>query len=341
MMTARWLLDHNPDPAEGEIREAISGQLCRCTGYENIVRSVRWAAEHPRRAARRCRHDAPTDRPAERRPATRSASAACSRKEDARFLRGQGQLRRRHRSCPACCTARSCAARYAHARIVSIDTSAAEAHPKVQGGHHRRACSRRWTWPGCRRCPHDVQAVLATDKVRFQGQEVAFVVAEDRYSARDALELIEVEYEPLPPVVDAKRALDPDAPVIRDDIEGKTDNHIFDWEAGDKAATDAVFAAADVVVTPGHALPARAPGADGDLRRGRRHGPGHRQAHDLVHDPGAARPPHALRAGRRPARAQDPDHLARTSAAGSATRSAIYPGLRAARSSARSSPASR
>ena len=45
----------------------------------------------------------------------------------------------------------------------------------------------------------DVQAVLATDKVRFQGQEVAFVVAEDRYAARDALELIEVEYEPLPP----------------------------------------------------------------------------------------------------------------------------------------------
>ena len=46
MMTARWLLDHNPDPSEQEIREAISGQICRCTGYENIVRSVRWAAEH-------------------------------------------------------------------------------------------------------------------------------------------------------------------------------------------------------------------------------------------------------------------------------------------------------
>jgi carbon-monoxide dehydrogenase large subunit len=95
---------------------------------------------------------------------------------------------------------------------------------------------------------HDVQAVLATDKVRFQGQEVAFVVAEDRYSARDALELIEVDYEPLPPVVDARKALDPGAPVIRDDIEGKTDNHIFDWEAGDKERTDAVFADAEVVV---------------------------------------------------------------------------------------------
>ena len=47
MMTARWLLDHNPDPDEATIREAISGQICRCTGYENIVRAVRWAAEHP------------------------------------------------------------------------------------------------------------------------------------------------------------------------------------------------------------------------------------------------------------------------------------------------------
>ncbi|MEV8511027.1 (2Fe-2S)-binding protein [Dactylosporangium sp. NPDC051484] len=46
MITARVLLDKNPDPSEQEIREAISGQLCRCTGYENIVRSVRWAAEH-------------------------------------------------------------------------------------------------------------------------------------------------------------------------------------------------------------------------------------------------------------------------------------------------------
>jgi carbon-monoxide dehydrogenase small subunit len=45
LMTSRWLLDHNPDPSEAEIRQAISGQICRCTGYQNIVRSVRAAAE--------------------------------------------------------------------------------------------------------------------------------------------------------------------------------------------------------------------------------------------------------------------------------------------------------
>ena len=46
MLTARWLLDHNPDPAPAEIRAALSGQVCRCTGYENIVRAVQWAAQH-------------------------------------------------------------------------------------------------------------------------------------------------------------------------------------------------------------------------------------------------------------------------------------------------------
>ena len=47
ILTARALLDRNPNPSEEEIREAISGQICRCTGYQNIVKSIRWAAEHP------------------------------------------------------------------------------------------------------------------------------------------------------------------------------------------------------------------------------------------------------------------------------------------------------
>jgi len=44
MLTARWLLDHHPDPSAEQVREALSGQICRCTGYENIVRSVLWAS---------------------------------------------------------------------------------------------------------------------------------------------------------------------------------------------------------------------------------------------------------------------------------------------------------
>jgi aerobic carbon-monoxide dehydrogenase large subunit len=168
------------------------------------------------------------------------------RKEDPRFVRGKGTYID-DIALPGMLHGAVLRSPYAHARIRSIDTSAAEAHPKVRAvitGQLLETLKLAWI-PSL---SHDVVAVLATDKVRFQGQEVAFVVADDRYSARDALELIDVEYEPLPPVVDAKRALDSDAPVIRDDLEGKTDNHIFDWEAGDKAATDAAFAAADVVV---------------------------------------------------------------------------------------------
>src|SRR5690349_16602937 len=168
------------------------------------------------------------------------------RKEDARFLRGKGNYID-DIALPGMLYGAVLRSPYAHAKLVSIDTSQAEAHPKVKAvitGALLETLNLAWmpTMSG------DVQAVLATDKVRFQGQEVAFVVAEDRYAARDALELITVDYELLPPVVDARKALAADAPVIRTDIEGKADNHIFDWEAGDAAACDAVFGRPDVVV---------------------------------------------------------------------------------------------
>jgi carbon-monoxide dehydrogenase large subunit len=169
------------------------------------------------------------------------------RKEDVRFLRGKGHYLD-DLSMPGLLHAAILRSPHAHARIVSIDTSAAEEHPKVRAvitGAVLETLNLAWMPT----LSMDVQAVLATDKVRFQGQEVAFVIADDKYAARDALELIDVDYEPLPPVIDARRALDPEAAVIRDDIEGKTDNHIFDWQAGDKEATDAVFAKADVVVS--------------------------------------------------------------------------------------------
>ena len=168
------------------------------------------------------------------------------RKEDARFVRGRGTYVD-DVNLPGMLYGAVLRSPFAHAKIVSIDTAAAQAHPKVKAvitGQTLEGLKLAWMPT----LSYDTQAVLATDKVRFQGQEVAFVVAEDKYSARDALELIDVEYEPLPAVVDARRALDPDAPVIRDDKEGQTDNHIFDWGAGDEAATDAVFASAEVVV---------------------------------------------------------------------------------------------
>ena len=169
------------------------------------------------------------------------------RKEDPRFIRGKGRYVD-DMQLPGMLHLAILRSPVAHARIVNIDITAAQAHPKVKlvvtGA---MLAEKGLAWMPT--LSNDVQAVLATDKVRFQHQEVAFVVAEDRYAARDALELIDVEYDVLPPVVDARKALDPDAPVIRDDKEGKTDNHCFDWETGDAAATEAVFAKAEVVVS--------------------------------------------------------------------------------------------
>ena len=94
---------------------------------------------------------------------------------------------------------------------------------------------------------YDTQAVLATDKVRFQGQEVACVIADDPYIAKDACEAIVVDYEPLPVIVNPQQAMAEGAPLIRDDKENQHDNVIFDWEVGDKDGTDRAFAEADVV----------------------------------------------------------------------------------------------
>ncbi|MBA3628303.1 MAG: carbon-monoxide dehydrogenase large subunit [Actinobacteria bacterium] len=168
------------------------------------------------------------------------------RKEDDRFVRGGGNYLDDIRLANMLHMA-ILRSPFAHARIESIDTSAAEAVEGVVAvvtgellAEHKLA----WmpTLSG------DTQAVLATDKVRFQGQEVACVVATDPYVAHDALELIDVEYEPLPVVVDPKKAVEDGAPIIRDDKEDQKDNRIYHWEAGDKESTDRAFSEADVVV---------------------------------------------------------------------------------------------
>jgi carbon-monoxide dehydrogenase large subunit len=172
------------------------------------------------------------------------------RKEDARLVRGKGTFVD-DITLAGMLHGAVLRSPVAHARITSIDTSAALAHPQVDAvltGPDLASALPGHDLSWMPTLSGDVQAVLATDKVRFQGQEVAFVIARDRYSARDALELIAVEYEPLPVLVDATTALDPGAPLVRDDLDGRMDNRIFEWAAGDKAATDAVFAAAEVVV---------------------------------------------------------------------------------------------
>jgi carbon-monoxide dehydrogenase large subunit len=176
----------------------------------------------------------------------RGVGHSVKRKEDERFIRGKGNYIEDIKL-PGMLYMAILRSPFAHARIGSIDSSAAMEVPGVVAvitGDDLAAHNLAWmpTLSG------DTQAVLATDKVRMQGQEVACVIAEDVYVAHDALERIDVDYEPLPAVTDPHGALEEGAPLIRDDKEGQTDNRIYHWEAGDKEATDRAFAEADRVV---------------------------------------------------------------------------------------------
>src|SRR3954447_1346808 len=169
------------------------------------------------------------------------------RHEDARLIEGQGNFLD-DVVLPGVLHMAILRAPMAHARLKSIDSSAATALDGVIAvvtGELMAQHGLAWmpTLSG------DTQAVLVTDKVRYQGQEVAAVIATDRYIAEDALELIEVDYEMLPPITSPQQSLADGAPLIRDEKEGQTDNVAYEWESGDAAATEAAFAKADRVVS--------------------------------------------------------------------------------------------
>jgi aerobic carbon-monoxide dehydrogenase large subunit len=181
----------------------------------------------------------------------------CSRKrrEDPRFIQGKGTYVDDIKM-PGMLFGVMVRSPYAHARVLKIDKTRALAHPGVHAvlsADDLKPLKLHWmpTLAG------DVQAVLADEKVVFQNQEVAFVVADDRYIAADAAELVEVEYEELPVVVNPHLAMAPDAPVIREDIcdnptgahgARRHPNHIFTWNVGDRDKTARVFDNADVTV---------------------------------------------------------------------------------------------
>ena len=148
----------------------------------------------------------------------RGLGHSVKRIEDARFIRGRGNYVD-DITLPNMLHMELLRSPVAHARITSVDTSRAAALPGVVAvvtGDLMAQHNLAWmpTLSG------DTQAVLATDKVRFQGQEVAAVVAESAYIAKDALELIDVDYEPLGVVVSPEQAKAADAPLIRDEKEG-------------------------------------------------------------------------------------------------------------------------
>src|SRR6266705_2867988 len=134
------------------------------------------------------------------------------RKEDARFIRGQGQYVD-DVQLSGMLYGDIVRSPYAHALIKNVDISAALKVPGVLAvitGKDLDAAGLAWMPT----LSADTEAVLALDRVHFQMQEVAFVVATSRYAAADGVDAVEVEYEPLRVVVDPKKALDPDAPLL-------------------------------------------------------------------------------------------------------------------------------
>src|SRR5579864_6001270 len=168
------------------------------------------------------------------------------RKEDPRFIRGQGHYVDDVKL-PGMVHLDIVRSPYAHAKIIAIHTEKALAIPGVLAvitGKTLEQFNLHWMPT----LMSDTQMVLPVEKVMYQAEEVAAVVATDRYAAADGVEAVEVEYEPLPVVVDPRKALEPGAPVLRTDKPGKKDNHIWHWEWGDAAATDRIFREAGVTV---------------------------------------------------------------------------------------------
>ncbi|MGB0485721.1 MAG: aerobic carbon-monoxide dehydrogenase large subunit [bacterium] len=170
------------------------------------------------------------------------------RKEDARFIRGLGKYTD-DVQLPGMLYMDIARSPFAYAKIKSIDKSVAMEIPGVLAvitGEDLKQYNLHWMPT----LMSDTQMVLPTDTVMYQAQEVAAVIATDRYIAADAVQALEnsIEYESMKPLIDPHKALDADAPLLRPDKEGKTDNHIWHWQTGDQEATEQAFNEADVVV---------------------------------------------------------------------------------------------
>jgi len=211
ILSALALLEETPDPSMGQIREALSGNLCRCTGYTRIFEAVKMAAAG-------CSSQAPMvyGEPAE----GFLVLGARGRKGDA-IAKATGEaIYADDVAPPRMAHGRILRSPHAHAKILSIDTSAAEALPGVfavmTGAELPKPyCVIPWT---------PDETALATDRARYVGDGVAAVAASDEETADRACALIRVEYEVLPAAVEPAAALAEDAPII----------HPVDWKGRER-----------------------------------------------------------------------------------------------------------
>lgn len=183
---------------------------------------------------------------------TRVMGAAVKRKEDPRLITGEAKYLD-DVQLTGMVYAAILRSPYAHARIKTIDVSKAVKLPGVvavfTGEDFKELPALPCAWQAeAGRIQNNVNTprVLEIDRVTHTGAGVAVVVAEDRYAAEDALGLIEVDYQPLPVVVDAEKATQPGAPQLH---ENAPNNICMDWKIGDQQGTDSALASSEVVVS--------------------------------------------------------------------------------------------
>ncbi|MGH1363656.1 MAG: xanthine dehydrogenase family protein molybdopterin-binding subunit [Calditrichia bacterium] len=177
------------------------------------------------------------------------------RVEDKRFITGKGRYTD-DIVLPNMLHAHIVRSPYAHAKINSIDVSAAKAHPGVvavyigkdivDSGVNGVPCGWQVDFKNGDTMKEPSHPLLVADKVRHVGDAVAMIIAEEKGIAVDAADLIDIDYEELDAVVDAKKAADSSAPQVHDDVPNNT---CFDWELGDKAKTDTAMSGAAHITT--------------------------------------------------------------------------------------------
>lgn len=235
MLSARALLNQHrgrSSPTDAEIREALGGNLCRCTGYTQIVDAVKLAVAIERGEARAHKPE----------PADGFTVLGGRRRKHEGHHKATGQtVYTDDISKPRMLHARLLRSPHAHAKIISIDTSAAESMPGVHAVLTGAAMPNQY---GVIPWTKDEQA-LCSNRVRFVGDEVAAVAAVDEETADAAIRCIVVEYEPLAAVMSPEAAMHPDAPRLFEKNKRGNQSKYVHLEFGD---VDAALAASDVVV---------------------------------------------------------------------------------------------
>ncbi len=234
IMTAKQLLDENPAPSKQDVKIALKDTFCRCTGYAAVFNAIDSAARELRGEA-----PLPFGEPETIEPLNAVGHSTASQHVVDKVT-GKAMYADDY-DFPGMLYARTLRAAYPHAKVLRIDTSKAKALPGVQAvltyedvpGENSHGIVHK-DWP-----------VLAGEKVRYMGDPVAIVAADDPDTAAAALELIEVDYEPLGVVGDPEYARSDGAPLVHEEWEtGNLLKHIKVYH-GD---VEQGFADADVIV---------------------------------------------------------------------------------------------